>query len=259
MRVVRVGGHSMGLISKGFMNASMKYYLITCLALGGCIAEVDEPGLEGGEPVLDEEEVATGTTEQAVTQTLYDVRGFGGNLFAENFYYVTAPSCSPGFIRSGTPTTRWTSQVGGHCVFQGWVSPSNVFDCRAMIWAHTGGGGFGGTCETFITEETAPATYGYSRSNTNSAQVNTANHSIILGAGQTLTIGTCGVATSSFSGDTFLRLFNPGGSQVAFNDDACNGFGSKIVFTAPASGAYEIRGGCWSSSACDGTVAWTIQ
>jgi hypothetical protein len=238
----------------------MKLYLMLCLALGGCVAGGDEPGLDGDEPGLDGDEPATSTTEQGVTQTLYDVRAFGGNLFAENFYYVTAPSCSPGFVRSGTPTTHWTSQSGGHCVFQGWLTPSNPADCRAMIWAHTAGGWFGGTCQTFVTEETAPAgSYSYAAANTSSATAYTDNRTILLGAGQTLTIGTCGVATSSFAGDTYLRLFGPAGSQVAFNDDSCSGVGSRIVFTAPASGAYEIRGGCWSTSSCSGTVAWTIQ
>jgi hypothetical protein len=85
------------------------------------------------------------------------------------------------------------------------------------------------------------------------------NRTIALTAGQTLTIGTCGVTGASFTGDTYLRLRNGSGTQVATNDDACSGLGSRIVHTAATSGNYEIRAGCYSSTSCGGTVAWTIQ
>ena len=95
----------------------------------------------------------------------------------------------------------------------------------------------------------------FSASNTNSAQQNTVNQSIAVTAGQTLTIGTCGVPNSSFSGDTYLRLFS-GGSQVASNDDACGGLGSQLSYTAPSNGTVEVRVGCYSSGSCSGVVAW---
>ncbi|WPB82345.1 Ig-like domain-containing protein [Archangium violaceum] len=101
----------------------------------------------------------------------------------------------------------------------------------------------------------------YSASNTNSAQQNTVNQTIALTAGQTLTLGTCGVSGASFSGDTYLRLYNPSGTQVAYNDDACGGVGSNFTYTVPsgASGNYQLRAGCYSSGSCSGSVAWTLQ
>jgi hypothetical protein len=100
----------------------------------------------------------------------------------------------------------------------------------------------------------------YSASNTNSASMNTVNHTIALTAGQVLTLGTCGVTGSSFSGDTYLRLYNPSGAQVASNDDACGGAGSNLTYTVPsgAGGNYQLRAGCYSSNSCSGTVVWTI-
>ncbi len=101
----------------------------------------------------------------------------------------------------------------------------------------------------------------YSASNTNSANQNTTNGVIALTAGQTLTVGTCGVSGASSSGDTFLRLYGPGGLQVASNDDACGGVGSSITYTVPsgAGGTYEVRAGCYSSNSCGGTVSSAIS
>ncbi|RKH89847.1 hypothetical protein D7Y21_09040 [Corallococcus sp. AB045] len=101
----------------------------------------------------------------------------------------------------------------------------------------------------------------YSTTNTNSAQMNTVNQSIALTAGQTLTLGTCGVTGASFYGDTYLRLFGPTGLQVTYSDDACGGGGSNFTYTVPSGGAgvYQLRAGCYSSNSCSGTVAWTLQ
>jgi hypothetical protein len=186
-----------------------------------------------------------------------DNHAFGGNFFAETFPYVIGGSCAPHFVRAGTPTTQWTSQVGGFCNFQGWLSPENPHDCRASLLAHTAGGGFGGTCLGIVFE--VQTSFDFSAGNTNSAQANTVNQAITLNAGQTLTFGTCGVPDASFNGDTFLRVFDPSGAQVALTDDACGGLGSRSVVTAATGGAYQIRTGCYSSSSCSGTVAWTIE
>ena len=104
-----------------------------------------------------------------------------------------------------------------------------------------------------------PATsFTYSASNTNSAQQNTTNRNVTLSAGQTLAFGTCTVAGSAGTGDTWLRLYNPAGQQVASNDDAC-GVLSYASFKAVTAGTYQIRAGCYSSTKCSGTVAYTIQ
>lgn len=98
----------------------------------------------------------------------------------------------------------------------------------------------------------------YSTSNTNGALFNTANYNVNLFAGETLTIGTCGLAGASSSGDTFLRLYDPFGAEVAANDDAC-GAASKIVYAAPMSGTYQLRAGCFANNACSGTLAYSFS
>jgi hypothetical protein len=97
--------------------------------------------------------------------------------------------------------------------------------------------------------------YSYTATNTNSALQNTVRRRISLNAGQRIVIGTCGLKGSSFSGDTVLRLYGPTGAQVAVNDDACGGLGSRILYTATATGTYEIHAGCFASGTCSGTVS----
>ncbi len=63
---------------------------------------------------------------------------------------------------------------------------------------------------------------------------------------------------TSGTGDTYLRLFNPSGVQVASNDDSCGRL-SFASHAATASGTYQIRAGCYSSNSCSGTVAYTIR
>jgi hypothetical protein len=101
-------------------------------------------------------------------------------------------------------------------------------------------------------------TFGYSAANTNSAQQNTTNYSVVLTAGQTLRVGTCTVPGASGSGDTYLRLYGVSGTQVAANDDSC-GTLSYLSYQATQSGTYQIRAGCFSSNSCSGTVAFTVQ
>lgn len=245
------------------MYANSKFHLLVCLGLGGCLSAADtDQGLET-------EESTTGTTEQALALSHHDAHAFGGNIFSTSFPpYVTQESdplgnCSPGTVHALVPRVQWTSNSGGHCEFFGWNSSDD--DCRAIITGGTGGGWFGGQCDTWVEEiPKLPAAnqgvFSFTASNTNSAQMNTTDYAIALNAGQLLTIGTCGMPGSSFSGDTYLRLFNLSGSQVApANDDACGELGSQMVYTATAGRSYLIRVGCYSSGSCSGTVAWTIQ
>ncbi|HEU4408176.1 MAG TPA: serine protease [Polyangiaceae bacterium] len=100
--------------------------------------------------------------------------------------------------------------------------------------------------------------FSYSGSNTNSAQQNTTNRVVALKAGDKITVATCGLSGSAFTGDTFLRLAGPTGAQVASNDDACGGRGSSLTHTAAAAGNFEIRAGCFGSTSCTGTVVFQI-
>lgn len=104
----------------------------------------------------------------------------------------------------------------------------------------------------------AQGTTPYSAASTASATVNYQSFTVQLVAGQVLDLGTCDLAGSSFTGDTYLRLFL-GGSELASSDDACSGVGSKLSFTATASGAYEVRMGCFSAGSCSATVGYSIS
>ena len=99
--------------------------------------------------------------------------------------------------------------------------------------------------------------FSYTASNTSSATQNTTNLDLEIVAGQRLDAGTCGVLGASGSGDTYLRLIDPFGNEVAFNDDSC-GVLSFLEFTATTTGTYHIHAGCFSSNTCSGTVAYTL-
>lgn len=247
------------------MNKKLRSYLIAFLALGGCV---------DGDPSLDIDDGTSNTTatfEQEVGQEstyVAETRIFGGDLFAQDFYYTIGESCLPGFIRverPGEPGTEWTSQVGGFCTFDHWSVPGDPHNCRAVIHAHTGGGWFGGDCTSWVKHERElPRQFNFTATNTNSATVNTTDRTFALSAGQTLTIGTCGVQNSSATGDTFLVLHSPWrspyfGIPVITSDDACSGLASRIVYTATISDSFVLSAGCWSGGTCGGTVAWTIE
>ncbi|NPC87236.1 serine protease, partial [Pyxidicoccus fallax] len=99
----------------------------------------------------------------------------------------------------------------------------------------------------------------YTPSNTNNATASTANKVLALTAGDKVTVATCGLTGATFTGDTYLRVNGPTGTEVGANDDACSGRGSSISFTAASTGNFEIRAGCYSSGSCGGTVVWTIE
>lgn len=105
----------------------------------------------------------------------------------------------------------------------------------------------------------APA-FAFSGRSTNNATRSTANQTVTLRAGQTLTAGTCNVAGATGTGDTWVRIANSNTAltTVASNDDACGQL-SFVSFVAPADGNYVIRAGCYANTACSGTVAYEIR
>ncbi|MDY7232277.1 trypsin-like serine peptidase [Hyalangium rubrum] len=135
---------------------------------------------------------------------------------------------------------------------------SGNYEVRAGCYSS---GSCTGTVVWEIVTGTPPSggSYTFSASNTSGATKNTVNKDVAISAGQAITLGTCGVTGSAFSGDTYLRLFGPGGTEVASNDDACSGAGSNLGYTATTSGTYQIRAGCYSNKSCSGTVAWMLQ
>jgi hypothetical protein len=126
-------------------------------------------------------------------------------------------------------------------------------------------GSCGGLAVWKVTAGTPPppptnSAFTFSATNTNSAQRSTTNHSVTLVAGQVIKLGTCTVAGSSGTGDTYLRLYGPASTQVASSDDSCSKL-SYLSYTVPAGGGgtYQIRAGCYSNTSCSGTVAYTVQ
>lgn len=97
----------------------------------------------------------------------------------------------------------------------------------------------------------------YAASGTASATTAYKSFTVQLQAGQLLELGTCDLEGSSFTGDTYLRVVLAG-AEVAANDDACAGLGSRLSYTAATSGTYEIRMGCYSSSSCSGLAGYSI-
>ena len=102
--------------------------------------------------------------------------------------------------------------------------------------------------------------FDFDAANTSFATVNTANEWVYAPPGATLTVGTCEVDESWGAGDTYLRLYDAVGQQVAANDDSC-GLLSKLSFTVPGQsvGFYEVRGGCYSNGSCRGAIGYRID
>lgn len=95
----------------------------------------------------------------------------------------------------------------------------------------------------------------YETSGTNNASfsdVDTVQFDIDMAAGATYTISTC----DSTSTDTYLRLHDTAGSQLASNDDSCD-YQSTITYTATTNGVRVLSLGCYGSNSCEATVTVT--
>jgi hypothetical protein len=112
-----------------------------------------------------------------------------------------------------------------------------------------------GTCSV---EGPISGSFSYSAVDTNSATQNTVNFDIPIVEGQTLAIGTCNLPDASGFGDTYLRLFDASDNLVAGNDDSCDLL-TFFTFTATTTGTFQVRAGCFGSSSCSGTVAFTLS
>jgi hypothetical protein len=97
----------------------------------------------------------------------------------------------------------------------------------------------------------------YSGTNTNGGTINVARDPVFLFAGETVDVGTCGLTGASRTGDTYLRLYY-GSTQVASNDNACGGTGSRITYTATQAGVYMLHSGCAGNTSCSGQVVANV-
>jgi RHS repeat-associated protein len=102
----------------------------------------------------------------------------------------------------------------------------------------------------------------YAASETLNAQRNFETFSIqsyAVTPGQIITVATCGksVTGASGTGRTYLRLFDPAGTEVAVGESRkeCRGL-STLTYIVPAGGGglYSVHAGCEASGACGGTV-----
>jgi hypothetical protein len=160
------------------------------------------------------------------------------------------------------PATCGAGTLLSHLVFT--ASTAGVYQLRAGCFSSLT---CNGTIAYTLSSNDGTGSFPYSASNTASATINTTEQPLVLEAGQTLRFGTCGIfPPNTGTGDTFLRLFGPDSEQATFNDDnpSLCGTGSVLSngsFTVPAGsdGAYLLRGGCFSSGSCTGTVVFTVE
>jgi hypothetical protein len=111
-------------------------------------------------------------------------------------------------------------------------------------------------CERDSVPPVYPTGFSYTANDTADATRNFTQWAVDLDVNGGFTAGTCGVQGATVTGDSFLRVFNPQGVQVAFNDDACvpGSLGSNVAFAATARGTYTIRAGCYDDTSCGGMV-----
>lgn len=95
----------------------------------------------------------------------------------------------------------------------------------------------------------------YRASNTNTGTQNTVACPLYVCPGTVLTLETCNGDGKSCTGDTYLRLIDGSGYELAANDDRC-GLCSAITFHFRGNSCqeYTVDQGCYGDEACSGTV-----
>ncbi len=93
----------------------------------------------------------------------------------------------------------------------------------------------------------------YSVSNTNSARQNYASKTLTVCGN--VQVSTCPAYSGAFSGDTYLRLYDSNGKQVAYSDDDNSyGYCSTMRKWFADCDTVTIRMGCYSADSCSGTT-----
>jgi hypothetical protein len=147
----------------------------------------------------------------------------------------------------GQPDNKYSDE---DCAVDGWGQQWNDWAC---------GNAANFICEKSSVSSSYTSSFTYHKINTANATTNTEQRSLYAYAGQVVTVGTCGIFGGSVSfGDTWLRIRNTTGSEIASNDDSCGGVGSNISFVAATTGNYTIHAGCYSNGECAGTVAYKV-
>lgn len=113
------------------------------------------------------------------------------------------------------------------------------------------------TCSGTVVWRLSPGGNSLPFSSTPSGRV---GQSVQLLAGQTLSVGTCGMSGAFTNGDSDLIITNSTTNwEVARNDNACGGASSHLLYTVPAGagGTYSFLVGCKYSN-CSGTLVWSV-
>ena len=79
---------------------------------------------------------------------------------------------------------------------------------------------------------------------------------VAVGGVLTVDIDAATLATPS-SLDSYVRVFNASGTQVAFNDDAAGSLDSLVTYTVPTSGTYYVGISSYGNSSYSATTAGT--
>lgn len=193
-----------------------------------------------------------GAPELAVWRT--NVDGYGGNS-GSGVYDTTGYALSGILARGDGRHFDWDANKT--CV-TGRVCTEDASDCYAFdaVYAHQ-------AVAALCAKEPLNALCGpqnqlqFDALETASAYTHTRNHWVYVDAGSALDVNTCSGQGGTASGDTYLRLFDNEGIEVASNDDSC-GLGSAFQFTASTRGLYELSAGCYSDLSCSGTVSWKV-
>ena len=146
---------------------------------------------------------------------------------------TNTPSVTPTETPSVQPTMEPTRRPTRRPTMEPTVSPS----ARPTV-------GIPRECEAFRGTNTLDATQ------------NTAICNLFACEGTRLAFRTCKENSKDCDGDTFLRLRQENGIDVAVNDDGC-GYCSYLEYEFPlGSGcqSYELHQGCYGEAECEGTV-----
>jgi Lectin C-type domain len=261
-----------------------KGFVVMVLAIAGCGVGVEGDGAGSGEPV-----------EKVTSHIVYgshDYYFFQPQLYWDSArikcfdvgHLVTiGDSLENDFVRSqiaqhggGTwwigrnderRETFWVWEGSEPLRYDNWAAgqPANITgleDCAAMDgvtgkWSALNcNNQLNYVCERDSNLLPPTQSFNYGAGNTNFDTQSYAVWLVDLFGNQAVTVGTCGLPGAVANGDTYLRLFKPDGvTELAHNDDACNGVGSNLTYVVPANGTYVIHAGCWSDVSCSGTVA----
>lgn len=131
------------------------------------------------------------------------------------------------------PNTNSIEIIGNDCIITSGVVPDTTFD-----------------------EITIPGfpVYDLQLTNTNSATQNYFTGVVFACPNDVFTFSSCEYEDTTE--DTYYRLFNSNGNQIAFNDDTCN-FSSEIEYEVSSDSLcqnYSIHVGCYGTDTCTTTV-----